>query len=454
MAETPPAGTPVPIPLERRGTWASILASRRMAITAALGFASGLPLLQTGQVLALWLTDANIDIKTIALFASVGLPYTFKFAWAPLLDRFVPPFLGRRRGWMLISQVGLIAAIVAMASADPASSTSLVAVLALVIAALSATQDVAIDAWRTDVLEPEERAAGSAAYVLGYRIAMLAVGTAGLILADLTSYRVVFLGTALLLALSVSATLLAEEPKEPGARPRDLYEAVVMPFADFFKRLGWAALIALLFAAFYKFGDQMVDGLISTFWRRELGLSKTEIGTFTKAAGFAGLTVGGILAGLLTPRLGTRRALLVFGILQAATNLLYIALSMGGKSYPLIGAAIFVDYVANTMGTAAFLATFMAMTNQKVSATQYALLTSLSSVGKRVFGWAGGDIVAGAGWTTFFAATTALAIPGLILVLLLPKHLMEPPREGPQGPAARVVRSRDKKRGGRADADS
>jgi PAT family beta-lactamase induction signal transducer AmpG len=398
-----------------------------MAITAALGFASGLPLLLTGQVLTLWLTDAQIDIKTIALFASVGLPYTFKFVWAPLLDRFAPP-LGRRRGWMLITQIGLVAVVVAMASADPGSSTMVVAVLALILAALSATQDIAIDAWRADVLAPEERAAGSAAYVLGYRVAMLTVGTAGLILADLTSYRVVFLGTAALIALCMVVTLLAEEPAQPAERPRTIGDAIILPFEEFFRRLGWAALVALLFAAFYKFGDQMVDGLISAFWRRELGMSKTEIGTFNKAAGFAGVALGGILAGVLTPRLGTRRALLLFGMLQAATNLLYIALSVGGKSYPLVGAAIFVDFVANTMGTAVFMAVFVAMTNKEVSATQYALLTSLSSVGKRVFGGIGGEIVAGAGWTAFFVSTTALAIPGLVLVLLLPKHLMEPPR--------------------------
>lgn len=410
---------------KKRGTWASIVASRRMAIAAALGFASGLPLLLTGQVLGLWLTDAKIDIKTIALFASVGLPYTFKFAWAPLLDRYAPPFLGRRRGWMLITQVGLVGVIIAMASADPAQNTELVAYLAVAIAALSATQDVAIDAWRADVLAVEERAAGSAAYVLGYRVAMLAVGTAGLILADLTSFRVVFLGTAVLMGLCIIATLLAEEPE--GKRPTSIAHAVVVPFVDLVKRLGWATIIALAFAALYKFGDQMVDGLISTFWRRELEMTKTEIGTFNKAAGFAGVALGGFLAGTLTPRLGTRRALLLFGVLQASTNFLYVALALMGKSYVLVGAAIFVDYVANTMGTAAFMAVFIAMTSKEVSATQYALLTSLSSVGKRVFGWWGGDIVAGAGWATFFGATAAMAIPGLVLVFFLPRSVIEPP---------------------------
>jgi PAT family beta-lactamase induction signal transducer AmpG len=425
MTETSDPGQPTPE--KRRSTWSHILGSRRMAITAALGFASGLPLLLTGQVLTLWLTDAQIDIKTIALFASVGLPYTFKFAWAPLLDRYVPPFLGRRRGWMLITQLGLVGAVIAMAAADPASDTGLVAQLAILIAALSATQDVAIDAWRSDVLRHEERAAGSAAYVLGYRVAMLVVGTGGLILADLAGYRVVFLGTAALLGPCILATFLAEEPDQPSHRPRTLYHAVVMPFEEFFRRLGWAALTALAFAAFYKFGDQMVDGLIGTFWRRELGMSKTEIGTFNKVAGFAGVAVGGVVAGLLTPKLGTRRALVVFGLLQASTNFLYVALAYLGKSYPLVGAAIFVDYVANTMGTAAFMAVFIAMCNKEVSATQYALLTSLSSVGKRLFGWVGGDIVASYSWATFFGATAAMAIPGLILVFLLPSSVLDPP---------------------------
>jgi PAT family beta-lactamase induction signal transducer AmpG len=391
----------------------------------------------TGQVLALWLTDAKIDIKTIALFASVGLPYTLKFWWAWVLDAVVPPFLGRRRGWMLITQVGLIAAIAVLGSADPAADTSFVAVMAIVVAALSATQDVAIDAWRAEILDPDERAAGSAVYVLGYRIAMLAVGTAGLILADFTSYRVVFLGTAALLALCIVATFLAEEPTRTRERPRDLAAAVVdNPIVEFFRRLGWAALIALAFAALYKFGDQMVDGLIGPFWRRELALSKTEIGTITKFAGFSGVVVGGFLAGILTPRLGSRRALLLFGLLQASTNFLYVALTITGKSYPLIVGAIFVDYVANTMGTAVFMAVFIAMCNKQFTAMQYALLTSLSSVGKRVFGWVGGDIISSAGWAAFFSSTAAMAIPGILLVLLLPRSLLEPPKKPGAAPAA------------------
>jgi PAT family beta-lactamase induction signal transducer AmpG len=180
----------------------------------------------------------------------------------------------------------------------------------------------------------------------------------------------------------------------------------------------------------------MVDGLISTFWRRELELTKTEIGTFNKAAGFAGVALGGLLAGVLTPRLGTRKALLLFGILQASTNFLYVALAIMGKSYTLVGAAIFVDYIANTMGTAAFMAVFIAMTSKEVSATQYALLTSLSSVGKRVFGWWGGDLVADHGWAFFFGVTAAMAIPGLILVFFLPRSVIEPPAKdepAPQG---------------------
>jgi PAT family beta-lactamase induction signal transducer AmpG len=419
-----------------------------MAITAALGFASGLPLLLTGQVLGLWLTDAEIDIKTIALFASVGLPYTFKFLWAPLLDRFVPP-LGRRRGWMLITQIGLVAIIVAMASADPTASTTLslwpfefsvmpIALLAIALAALSATQDVAIDAWRADILTPDERAAGSAVYVFGYRVALLVIGTGGLILADVAGYRALFLSTAVLMGLCVVATLLAEEPVEAKARPRDLTEAVVLPFIGFFKKLGAGAAAALCFAAFYKFGDQMVDGLISTFWRRELALSKTEIGTITKLAGTTGVLLGGILAGILTPRLGTKRALILFGILQASTNFLYLALALLGKEFGmielLVGGSIFVDYVAGTMGTAVFMAVFIGMCDKETSATQYALLTSLSGVGKRVFGFVGGWIVAGSGWAVFFSVTAAMAIPGLILVWFLPRVLLQPPHKPGESP--------------------
>ena len=425
-------------PEKKPGAWRAILASRRMAITAALGFASGLPILFTGQVLNLWITDAKIDIKTIGLFLWVGFPYTIKFLWAPLLDRYVPP-LGRRRGWILISQIGVVAVVLAMASADPASSIWTVAVLTLILAIFGATQDIAIDAWRADVLTPDERAAGSAAYVFGYRIALLVIGTGGLILADFVGYRALFLAAAVLLALCMVATVLAEEPAQSAVRPRNIGEALIRPFTRFFKKLGWGALAALAFAAFYKFGDQMVDGLIGTFWRRELELSKTEIGIITKLSGTTGVLLGGLLAGILTPRLGTRRALILFGILQASTNLLYLALALLGKEFGmielLVGASIFVDYVAGTMGTAVFMAVFIAMCDKETSATQYALLTSLSGVGKRVFGPLGGTIIAGSGWAVFFIATAAMAIPGLILVWFLPRVLLQPPHKPEQSAA-------------------
>jgi len=436
---------------QKTRVWAEIFGSRRMAINAVLGFASGLPLLLTGQALNLWLTDVGLNIKTIALFASVGLPYTLKFAWAPLLDRYVPPFMGRRRGWLLMSQIGLVAAVAAMAAMDPASGTTPIAVLAIALAAFSATQDIVIDAWRADILTDDERAAGSAVYVFGYRAAMLLVGTVGLILAQYTSYQLLYISCAAVLALCMVATFMAEEPEQPKARPHNLYQAVVLPFADFFKKLGWGALVALAFAAFYKFGDQMVDGLISTFWRREMKLENLEIATFTKAAGFSGVAVGGFLAGALTPRLGTKRALLVFGLLQASTNILYAALAITGKSYILIGGSIFIDYVANMMGTAVFGAVFIAMCSKEVSATQYALLTSLSSVGKRVFGGVGGVLIANHGWGVFFGATAAMAVPGLVLVLFLPAVLLTPPHRpdevqasgkprAPTVPEARVVK--------------
>lgn len=400
-----------------------------MAVQAGLGFSSGVPLLLTGQLLTLWLADNDLDIKTLAAFLSVGLAYTFKFAWAPLFDAFSLPFLGRRRGWILLFQLGLIGAIAVMAGMDPAVQLHSLAYAAIAVAALSASQDVVVDALRADLLPPEQRAAGAALYMLGYRTAMLVVGVVGLGLAEWLPWRFIYLGAAGLMALSTVFTFLAEEPEQPRQLPR-LDQAIVRPFSDLFERFNWrGALLILLFAACYKFGDQLLDGLSSVFYTKGtpdapgLGFSKVTLASYTKFAGFSGLLLGGLVGGWLASRIGLRKALALFGLTQALTNLAYIVLAMVGKNYVVLGIAILGDSTANTMGTASFMAFFAAVTRKELSATQFALLTSLSSVGKRVFGWWGGVIIADSGWTGFFAATTALAIPGILLVLLLPKEL-------------------------------
>jgi len=396
-----------------------VFRSRRMAVLFALGFSSGLPLFLTGQTLQAWMTTAGVDIEKIAAFASVGLAYTFKFAWAPLLDRWSPPWLGRRRGWMITTQLALIAAIAAMGTIDPTETPGALAVIAVVVAFLSASQDVVLDAYNADLLAPEERAAGSGVYVMGYRVAMLISGSLALILADHLAWRIVYAIMAALMLVGVAATFAAEEPIA-HERPRSIAAAIVVPFKDFFVRLGWkGALGALAFAALYKFGDQFASVLQVTFYKRGLGFTLTEIGTLNKLLGFAGTVVGAAIGGALVARYGVWRMLLVFGLLQASTNLLYVWLAEVGPDRGVFATAVFIDNVANAAGTGAFVAYFMSLTSKSVSATQFALLTSLSSVGQRVFGPLAGDVQKHFGWSGFFVTTTLLALPGLAIAALM-----------------------------------
>ena len=404
-----------------RVRWTEIFRSRRLAVLFALGFSSGLPLLLVGQTLIAWMTVEGVDIKKIAAFSSVGLAYTFKFAWAPLLDRYRLPFLGRRRGWMITLQLLLVAAIATMGFSSPKSAPLEMAVLAVITAFLSASQDVVLDAYSTDLLTPEQRPAGSAIYVLGYRVAMMITGTVAFILADHVEWRYIYGLMAALMFVGVIATLFAEEPSaDHVTRPRTIFHAIVLPFVRFYQRYGPTLALVLLFAATYKFGDFLIDSLKITFYKRILGFSLTEIGTVNKLFILAGAAVGSAVVGLVAPRLGVRRALLVFGLIQAATNLLFVVLASMGKSYVWLGVAVFFDNFAGTMGTAVFVAFLMSLCSKEVSATQYALLTSLSSVGLRVFGWTGGPLVEQFGWDGFFVATALMAIPGLLLIPFLP----------------------------------
>ncbi|MCE9575197.1 MAG: MFS transporter [Deltaproteobacteria bacterium] len=387
-----------------------------MAVLFGLGFSSGLPLLLTAATLQAWLTSANATTGEIAAFASVGLAYTFKFAWAPLLDRYALPWLGRRRGWMITLQLGLLVAIAAMGALDP--RTDAFVGLAIAVAILSASQDVVLDAYNADLLAPEERAAGAGVYVMGYRVAMLVAGSLALVLADQLPWRAVYAIMAATMVIGVIATLAAEEPvvRHP---PRTLGAALVLPFHELFTRLGWrGAVTALAFASLYKFGDQFAQPLLQTFFQRGVGFSMTAIGTLNKAVGFAGTLVGAAVGGALVARHGVGRMLIVFGVLQATTNLLYLWLA-ADHSYTVFGVAVLVDNVANAMGTGAFVAYLMSLCSPAVSATQFALLTSLSSVGQRVFGPLSSQVQTAVGWSGFFVVTTLLAIPGLVLAGLL-----------------------------------
>lgn len=395
-----------------------------MLVLFLFGFSGGLPLLLTGQTLQAWMTDAGVQLDRIADLSAVGLAYTLKFAWAPLLDRFRLPFLGRRRGWCLALQVLLVIAIAGMGFVDPATQPLMLAAFAISVAFLSASLDVVIDAYKADVLAPPERAAGSAAYVLGYRVALLTTGTLALVASDHVPWRVIYAGMAVLMTVSVIATILANEPSEAGGAPKTLADSLVVPFVAFYKRLGWKSLVLVLaLAALYRFGDYFAQALIITFLKKEVGFSSSDVGLVNKGLGFVGTALGGVLAGIWVARHGARRLLAPFAALAALTNLLYMLLALVGHNWAVFCSAVFIDHVSTALATTAFLAVLMGATTAAVSATQFALLTSLSSVGQRVFGFLADDVVVAYGWHGFFAATVLLAIPGALIAWLVSRTI-------------------------------
>ena len=392
-----------------------ILRSPRIAAVLLLGFASGLPLALTGSTLQAWLTVAGVDIMTIAWFSWIGIPYLLKFLWSPLMDRYVPPFLGRRRGWMLLTQLALVLGIAGMAFSSPAADLWLLGCLALWVAFMSASQDIVIDAYRADLLPAAERGMGAAVGVLGYRIAMLASGGLALILADQIGWRQTFFAMAALMGIGLATSLAAPEPALRGTPPRSLREAVVEPLKDLLLRPGALQLLALI--ALYKFGDALAGTLTTAFLIRGVGFSLTDVGTINKALGLASLLVGGLVGGLLLVKMSLTRALLLFGVLQAISNLSFAVLAWAGKSYPLLVFAVGFENLASGMGTAAFVAFLMALCRVRYSATQFALLSALAAVGRTYLaGPLSGVMVEAFGWPAFFVCTFVIALPGLALL--------------------------------------
>jgi MFS transporter, PAT family, beta-lactamase induction signal transducer AmpG len=396
--------------------WLDVFRSKRMVVLFLFGFSGGLPLLLTSQTLQAWMTAVGVDLGGIADLSSIGLAYTFKFLWAPLLDRYRLPFLGRRRGWLLAFQLGLIATIAVMGAIDPLAQPLELAAIAVAVAFLSALQDIVIDAYNADSLAPHERAAGAAAYVVGYRTALVVTGTVALIMADHMPWRIIYTVMAALMLIGVGATLVADEPTEVKAPPRTLASALVLPFRELWQRLGVrGSLLVLGFAALYRFGDYFAQALIITFFNRGVGFSFTDIGLVNKGVGFIGIAVGGVFAGALVSRFGLRKMLVTFGVLSAITNLLYSWLALAGHDFTVFCTAVFVDNMSYALGITAFMSVLMGACSPAVSATQMALLTSLSSVGQRVFGPLADDVVAAVDWSGFFAVTAAMALPGLVL---------------------------------------
>lgn len=382
-----------------------------------LGFASGLPLALTAGTLQAWLTVAGVDIKTIGVFALTGLPYTVKFLWAPLMDRYALPLLGRRRGWMLLTQLGLLASIAAMADLSPAENTTLLGALALLVAFLSASQDIAFDAYRADILQPTERGFGAAVSVTGYRMAMLTSGALALVLSDQIGWQATYVVMAIAMTLGIAATLVSPEPGHSGCIPLSLAGAVRDPFVEFWSRSGAWSLLALI--VLYKLGDAFSASLSSTFLLRGLGFSATDVGVVNKGMGLIALLVGAMLGGAMMVRLGLYRSLFLFGILQAVTNLGFFVLAVSDKHYLGMAVVIGLENLAGGMGTAAFVALLMALCDHRYTATQFALLSALASIGRVLVGPIAGYWVTELGWAMFFFSSLIAAFPGLCLLWLL-----------------------------------
>ncbi len=355
----------------------------------------------------------GVDLATIGLFALVGLPYTLKFLWSPIVDRFTPPLLGRRRGWLLFFQILLAFAIAALGMTNPADNLWLVAAVAFIVTFFSASQDIVVDAYRREDLQDKELGLGSALYVNGYRVGMLLAGSGGLILADHFSFAQVYLVMAGSLVVGVVTTLLCREPEVAEGTPKTFKEAVIQPFAEYFSRD--RALIILLFILLYKIGDQMASTMTIPFYL-DIGFSMTEIGVIANMFGFWATIAGGLLGGIILLRLGIIPCLMFFGILQALSTLGFSLLAIIGKSLSGLAAVIAFENLASGMGTAVYVAYMASLTNKKFTATQYALLTSLMGI-PRVFASAPtGFMVEAMGWVWFFLFCALLAIPGLILI--------------------------------------
>lgn len=391
-----------------------VFRSRNISVLVLLGFSSGLPLVLASGTLQAWMAVDGVDLRAIGIFSLVGLPYTVKFLWSPFMDRFVPPLLGRRRGWLIITQIGIMLGVVALGLNSPKEALWLLGGIAMLVAFTSASQDIVADAYRTDILRVEERGLGAAVFVTGYRIAMLVGGAVALILSDRIGWNETYLLMAGLMAIGMLAATMGRESDINISPPGTLQEAVWGPLKDFFSRRG--AIAMLLLIVLYKLCDAYAGTMTTPFLIRGIGFTATDVGTINKGLGLISVIFGAMVGGTMMVRLGLYRSLLVFGILQAVSNLSFILLAWVGKSYGMLVFAVAFENISGGMGTASFISLLMALCNQQYSATQYALLSSLSALGRTFISPTSGFVVEAIGWPAFFLITVISSIPGLWLL--------------------------------------
>ena len=399
---------------------ANLRRTRTLTAVTLLGFSSGLPLALSASTLEAWCAVSGVSLKTIGMVKLVAAAYVFKFFWAPLVDRFVPPWLGRRRAWIVLMQLPLIATLVAIASFSPPTSLDVLAVLAVMLAAFSATQDIAIDAYRADQLAPQDRGLGAAFGVGGYRAAMVVSGGLALVIAGQIGFAATYLVMAALMGIGLIGVAIAPETPAPARSPQTVVEAYRGPLKEILARDGavlWLSLIVL-----YKLGNVFALSLSSTFLLRGAGYALAEVGWVNKVFGLAATVVGAFAGGLLLERWPLWRALLVFGVLQGLGAVGFLAIALGWHGDVALVVAVAAENLTSGLGTGAFVALLMALCDRRFSATQYALFSALDSASRVFIGPVAGVVAADYGWIVYWTTSLVCAIPGLLLLLRLRSH--------------------------------
>ncbi len=396
------------------------LCNRRMQAVLLTSFASGLPIALTGSTLQAWYTEAQVNLMTIGLLSLVGLPYLLKVLWAPLMERYVPFKGGKRAVWMILWQLCIAFCLLVMSCLSPIISPHLMSAVALMVAFSSASQDVVVDAYRTDISQSHERGFAAALLSVGYRFAMLVSGAFALVIASNMGWVVAYRLMALCMLLNVIVSCYLPRVPHELSRPASLSEAIIEPMADFLRRDN--VLLLLAFMVLYKIADALALALNTTFLLRGVGFDLVTVGLWSKTIGLAATLIGGVVGGVLYPWLGLYRSLLVFGFLQMSSNLLFAALAVVGKSHVLLIISIFGDYFCGGVATTAFVAFLMSLCHQRYSATQYALFSAIASIGRIVCGPLAASMVSAMGWMEFFIVSFLIGLPSLWLLVLLKRR--------------------------------
>ncbi|MEK6746463.1 MAG: AmpG family muropeptide MFS transporter [Pseudomonadota bacterium] len=406
----------------------------RLLVVLALGFVSGLPLALSASTLSIWLTESGVSLSAIGLFAAVGTPYTLKFLWSPLIDGLKLPLFtrlfGRRRGWLIATQLLLIASLIALGFCNPSENLLLMAIVALLVAICSATQDIVIDAYRVEILPTHEQGAGAAMVVLGYRLGMITSAAGALFLATAFGWQITYMIMAAIVPIAWLAIAIGGEPeskacglglKAYGATDW-IKKHVIEPFTDFMQRDAWLGI--LLFILLYKLGDAFMGAMTNPFLIN-IGFTKNQIATVVKLYGVIATIVGSLISGVLVVRIGMMRTLWICGILQTFTNLVFVAQARIGADEMFLAFSISLENISGGMGTAAFVAFISSLVNKQFTATQYALLSSFSAFGRTWLSTPAGWFAGKLGWEAFFVLSVVLAIPGLVVLWWLSRRFRQ-----------------------------